>query len=321
MSELQAIELTLQNTARRQRWQQAWRGFWRGLFVGALVWLVALLVFKLAPISMIVLPAAGVAALASMFVGFVVGWWRQPTLMQTARWVDAKQGLQERLSTAVEVAKSNIAENWKELIVTDAAKVVPQINPKKLLPYHLPRPAVWSVLILALAAGLGFVPEYRSPKFVQKQRDAEIIKDTGQRLADLTRRSLESRPPALEQTQKSLENVAELGDHLAKAQVTRAEALKDLSSVTEKLKEQVRELGRNPVFQSMEKAARSVERGGTPSSAELQKQIDSLQKSLGDQAKDPNALDKMKRDIQQAKEAAASLPDKDSPAAPKRGRN
>jgi hypothetical protein len=89
--------------------------------------------------------------------------------------------------------------------------------------------------------------------------------------------------------------------------------LKDLSSVTEKLKEQVRELGRNPVFQSMEKAARSVDRGGTPSSAELQKQIDSLQKSLGDQAKDPNALDKMKRDIQQAKEAAASLPDKDSP--------
>ncbi|MCI0539931.1 MAG: hypothetical protein L0Z50_32390, partial [Verrucomicrobiales bacterium] len=313
MSELQSIELTLQKTARRQRWQRAWRGFWQGLLAGTLVWLIALILYKLAPVPITILPAAGALALACLGVGLVAGWWRRPSLTQTARWVDAKQGLQERLSTAVEVAKSNIAENWKELILTDAAKVVPQVNPKKLLPYHLPRPAVWSVLVLALAAGLGFVPEYRSPKFVQKQRDANVIAESGKRLAELTRRSLENRPPVLEPTRQSLEAVAELGDHLAKAQLTRAEALKDLSSVTEKLKEQVRELGRNPTFQSMEKAARSVERGGTPSSAELQKQIESLQKSLGDQAKDPNALDKMKRDIQQAKEAAASLPDKDSP--------
>jgi hypothetical protein len=236
MSELQSIELALQKTARRQRLQRAWRGFWQGLLVGAVVWLAALVIFKLAPVPSTVLAAAAFMAVASMLIGFIVGWWRNPSLLQTARWVDTEKGLQERLSTAMEVAKSNIAENWKELIVTDAAKVVPQVDARKLLPYHLPRPAVWSVLVLALAAGLGFIPEYRTPKFVQKRRDAEVIKETGQRLAELTRRSLESRPPALEQTQKSLENIAELGDHLAKAQVTRAEALKDLSSVTEKLK-------------------------------------------------------------------------------------
>src|SRR4029077_10878630 len=109
MSELQSIELALQKTARRQRLPRAWRGFWRGLLVGALIWLLALLVFKLAPVSTIVLAAAGAAALASMLLGFVAGWWRLPSLFQTARWVDTEQGLQERLSTAIEVAKSNIA--------------------------------------------------------------------------------------------------------------------------------------------------------------------------------------------------------------------
>src|SRR5262245_40331488 len=122
MSELQFIELALRKTGRRQRLQRAWRGFWQGLFVGALIWLVALLVFKVAPVSRVILPAAGAVALACTLVGFVGGWWRRPTLLQTARWVDAKQGLQERLSTAIEVAKSNIADSWKELIVTDAAR-------------------------------------------------------------------------------------------------------------------------------------------------------------------------------------------------------
>ena len=37
----------------------------------------------------------------------------------------------------------------------------------------------WALLALAMAAGLGFVPEYRSKAFVQKQADAKVIKEVG----------------------------------------------------------------------------------------------------------------------------------------------
>src|SRR5262249_54187042 len=112
-------------------------------------------------------------------------------------------------------------------------------------------------------------------------------------------------------TQKALETVAELGDHLTKAKLTRADALKDLASVTERLKEQARELSKNPTLRSMEKAARNPTTGGVHVSADLQKQIDSLQKSLEKQATsaDPKPLNTFTHDLQKAKEAAAGLPD------------
>ncbi len=313
MSDLQAIEELLQRTASRRRMQQGWRGLWQGFLVGAIAWLAALALYKVAPVPIGTLGLAGVFAGLSMAVGFIVGWSRKFSLAQAARWLDSRQGLKERLSTALEISHGTAAEEWKALVVTDAAQRLPEVNPSQLLPWRLPAAARWSVLVLVVAAGLGFVPEYRTQKFVQRSRDTAAMKESGQRLLELARRNLEARPPALETTRQSLESVAELGDHLAKAQLTRAEALKDLSSVAEKLKEQMRELGRNPAFQSMEKAARSVERGGTPGSAELQKQIDSLQKALSDQAKDPNALDKFKKDVQSARETAANMPDKDSP--------
>jgi hypothetical protein len=315
MNELETIQTALRRTARRDRCQRAWRGLWSGFLAGSAVLLAALILFKTAPVPILVLPIAGCLGLVLTLGGALAAGWHRSSLMQTARWLDDKQGLRERLSTAIEVGQTNAAQEWKHLVVADAARRIPEINPGRLLPFHLPRPALWSVLLLALASGLGFVPEYRSKGFLERQRDADIIKDTGQRLAELTRRSLENHPAALEPVQKSLEAVTELGEHLAKAQITRAEALKDISSVAEKLKEQVRDLGRNPAFQSLQKAARSSEHGGTPGSSELQKQIDSLQKSLANQPRDPDALSRMQRDVQKAREAAAGLPASDSPGA------
>ena len=54
------------------------------------------------------------------------------------------------------------------------------------------------------------------------------------------------------------------------------------------------------VDQAMEKAARNSNTGGVPGSAELQKQIESLQKSLEKQAAgaDPKNLEKFLQDLQ-----------------------
>src|SRR6185295_9809189 len=117
------------------------------------------------------------------------------------------------------------------------------LNARQLVPFHLPKLAIrWAVLVLALAAGLAFVPEYRSKAYLQKKADQTNIKQVGKQLADLTRRDLQKRPPTLEPTQKALETVSELGDQLTKKTLTRSEALKDLANVAEKLKDQLKEM-------------------------------------------------------------------------------
>jgi hypothetical protein len=313
MNQIQTIEAALERTAGRQRWQNAWSGVWQGLVIGSIAWLLALVTYKLFPVPVSVLGFAAIGGLVIMGIGFAWGWRRKPSLLQTARWVDQKTQLQERLSTALEVGKQSQG-NWGELLISDAARHVEKINPRRLLPWHLPKASRWALLSLALAAGLGFIPEHRTQAYLQKQRDAQVIKDTGRTLAELTRRSLEHRAPALQPTRTALDTVAELGDHLAAAKLTRNDALKDLASVAEKLKDQAKELSKNPVLKTMEKAARNPNTGGVQGAADLQRQIESLQKSLEKQAAggDPKTLQQLSKELQKAKEAASALADSQS---------
>ncbi|MDQ6631607.1 MAG: hypothetical protein M3Y82_07595, partial [Verrucomicrobiota bacterium] len=217
------------------------------------------------------------------------------------------------LSTALELSEKPTEENWKQLLISDAASYAQRLDAKKLLPFHLPVISRWAVLVLALAAGLGFAPEYRSKNFHQKQKEKEIIKEVGRQISDLTRRNLQQRPPALEPVRESLNSVEQLGEMLSKNPLTRSAALKDLANVTDKIKNDLKELGKNPALQPLERAAWESSRSGGNVPGELQKQIDSLKKDLGNKAAQPDALDKLKKDLEKAQNAAAGMPSKDSP--------
>jgi chemotaxis protein histidine kinase CheA len=315
MSDIEAIQSVLARAANRRRWERAWNGLWRGLFIGAAVWLAAIVLYKLTPVSSSVPYAAGMAAGLCVLGGFVRGWMRRPTLSQTARCLDERQHLQERLSTALELAPGGPVEGWRALLVSDAARFASKLDPRKIFPYRLPRASRWALAALALGAGLGVVPEYRTKAYVQKQQDAQAVKEVGKRLVEITHETLEHRPPALEQTRKAIENTGELGLRLDKGVLTRNDALKDLANAANTLKQQLQDLGKkNPVFKALEHEARDP---GTsnPSSAANQKQMEDLQKALGKAADNPAALDKLMEKMQQLQKAAAGLPKGDSPAA------
>src|SRR5579872_7204068 len=103
MSNLQFIEATLTRAERRRRWERAFRGMWQGLLAGALIWLLAVGAYKLFPIPPWLLPTAAVAGVLAVLAGVLICAWRKTSLAQTARWVDGKQHLEERLSTALEL--------------------------------------------------------------------------------------------------------------------------------------------------------------------------------------------------------------------------
>src|SRR6185503_13171520 len=172
MSEIQVIQATLERTATRRRWQRGWRTFWHGLFAGTAFWLLVLVLYKLFPLPEETLVVAAAVSAALLPIGFLIGFWRRPSLAETARWVDDRQHFQERLSTALEVVTTSVAENWRHLVLSDAAGRARDFDPRKTLPYHLPRIARWSLLLLVLTATLGFVPEYRSKATLQKKKEA-----------------------------------------------------------------------------------------------------------------------------------------------------
>lgn len=313
MSELQVIESALQRAAKRRRLERALNGLGRGALYGAAVLLLALVIYKLLPVPTWFVPAAGGVAIVTMLGGIVWGAWRKMSLLETARWVDEHRSLKERLSTALEMSGSRAPEDWKQLLLTDAAQHAQSLNAKELLPIGFPRAARWALLLVALCAGLGFVPAYRSKAHVQKQADAANIKDVGKNLSELVRRELAQKPPALPPTEKSMQQVAEFGDKLGKQSLTRSEALRDLTSITEQLAKQEQELAKNPAIKPLERAAREPGNGGS-SQESLQKQIDSLQKALGDAGANADKLDKLQKDLEKLKQQAASSAGKDANA-------
>jgi len=314
MSDLQIIESAVQRAARRRRSARALRGLWQGLLVGAVVSLLVFGLYRVFPLPPWTPLAAALAPFPFMLVGLIIGGWRKPAFTEVARWLDGRQHLQERLSTALEVAKEPDTSSWRDLVVTDAAEHAKGVDPRRLMPFSLPKATRGALLILALCVGLGFVPEYRSKGYLQKKADEQTIKEVGKQLTDLTRRNLEQRPPALETTQKAMESVSELGDQLAKKSLTRSEALKDLASVTDKLKDQLNEMIKDPAIKRLEQAARNPSGNDSQTASGLQKQIESLQKQMGTPTGNPEALDKMKKELEKLQEAAKGLSDKNSAA-------
>ena len=320
MSSLTAIRSAVARTAARRRWLRGWHGLWRGFLAGSCVYLAALALWKLLPLPHEVVGVGAVIAVVMLPVGFIIGFWKQTSPEEAARWLDLKQGLQERLSTALEVGSRPASAKpahaaWQELVIADATTAAGQVDPRKLLPLGLPRLSRWVVGVLAVVAALGFVPELRTQAHVQKKKDAEVIKDTGRQLALLTQRSLEQRKPALEPTRKNLEELTDLGTRLQSAKLTREDALKDLAKATDQFKQLATELAKNPVLRKMEQAARTPGGNSEQSRSALQKQIESLQKQLGDKPGDKDVADQLQKDLQKLKDAAKGMADNNSAAA------
>jgi tetratricopeptide (TPR) repeat protein len=168
-----------------------------------------------------------------------------------------------------------------------------------------------------VAFSLGFVPEYRSPKYLAAKKEQQNIKETAQQLSDFTKRTLEKKPPVQPSAREALESAEKLGMDLAKNPTTRAEALKDLAKATDKIKQELKEMGKNPSLRSLERNMRqnSNQRSGSGNSAEMQKKMDSLQKAMEAKKTSPDAMEKLQQEMEKARDSAKAMAGNDSPEA------
>lgn len=304
MSDIDWIEGQLREGTKRSRLIRAWHGFWRGLFWGCLVWVASVVIFKLVPIHEQISVWVGLLGALSAFGVAAAAGWRGVSMAEFARFVDSRRGAKERVSTAFEMSRTGGGGGWRDLVVADAVKVLKETDPRKLMPFVVPPIGRWIVLILALGAGLGFVPEYRTAEQKRALLDVANIQDTGRHLVEFAKRNLDVRSPVLENRPKSFEAVQELGEHLAKAKVTRNDALKELAALADRLTQEAKELSKDPALKKLGEQSRSNP-GRNGNEAELQKKMDALSRQLGEKAGDPKALAELQRDLEKAREAAA----------------
>jgi hypothetical protein len=308
MSDFHIIETSLVRLERWRRWHRAWRGLWMGLLVGSLVWLGSMIAFKVLPISALYLTIAALTGAVFVVGGAILGAWRSTPLLDTARWADARLHLQERLSTSIELGRTSASNDWPALQIADAVHYAGRLVPNQVLPFRLPALSHWVLLVLAISAGLGLVPEYRSRAFRQKQTEKAVLREVGQHLVELARRNLSPTKPILAATRQNLTAVEHVGNQLLDAKLTRSEALRELTRVNETLRQESRQMAQTPALKRLEQAARAAANppgGKVPSAG--QKQIEDLQKSLGKQAAAADALDQLRKELQKTREAAAGL--------------
>ena len=315
MSEKQVIDAKIQAAVTRRKIQLGWRSMWHGLLIGVCLWLVTLVMLKLAPIPQASLLWAGIVGLALPVSGLLFGLAKRFAASDTARWLDREIGLKERLSTAVELSNGDAERSdWSALVIRDAAKAADKIEPGKLLPLRLPRMCHWTLLVLAACVGLGFVPEHRSQVYLDQQRDSAIIEDVGRNLERLTKLQVAMTPPHFDPAVESLESVQELGREFMRGKLMRDEALAKLSSLAEQLRDQSSKLGQAQTLRKLQQSAQAPRGIAQQSTAEMQRQLDELKQSLAD-AKDtkPEQFDELKSKMDAIKNAATGLPDAGSP--------
>src|SRR5207247_104702 len=132
---------------------------------------LTLIAYKVFPLPSSALLAGTWIALAAWGLATLWGLWTLPSLLETARWLDRQTGLEDRLTTAIELSHSQAPPEWRELQLADAAAHAQKVNEKGLVSWRLPRSIRWTILLLLLGASLGFVPEYRSRAYAQKQKE------------------------------------------------------------------------------------------------------------------------------------------------------
>lgn len=293
------VEQRVREATRRLRLRRGWDWAWTGAVwgLGGLVLLVA--AYKVLPLPQpIVLWGAALPGIGTA-CGFLWGWSRRLDPVVAARWLDARLGLHERLATALEVPHGNLNEDWRDLVLRDAATRCETLDPHRLIPLHLPRTAQWAALPALLLVALLWIPEYRSSTRLQAKQDADAVKSAGKNLSQLTRKTLQETQKLSDPIRQELGQLETLGDRLQRASLTREEALREVSRASDKLREQGVDLARNPMLRRLEKAARErgakpgssnqgdqdPSKGPNPTSAEsLQEQLGSLQKAAQEAA-------------------------------------
>ncbi len=238
------LERLARRAARRLTVQDALRS---GLFAANAVTLglaasaLATLVVPLTAVPPRAAAAAAVTALGFVTVG--VSLLRRVDLLAAARVVDARAGLLDRLSTAIEVRPRAERSPLAQMLFADAARHAASVNLGAALPWRIPRS--WLVLPAALLFLFIWSAFFRGAVLpgTPAQRAREVIRQEGSRIErfaqSLQSRTRRERAP---QTRRLAPQLRDLGERLQRDRLDRTEALARISELGRQVDQTRREV-------------------------------------------------------------------------------
>lgn len=234
----------LRRAARRLTLQSALgRGITAGTVVLGIVVLasVASLVVPLAPVPIARSLAAAFGAVALVTAVLVLA--RPVSLLEAARALDVRAGLEERSSTALEVARRRAPGPLGRRVIEDAARHLEPVDLPQVFPSRVPR-NLW--IGLALAAALLLWPQALGGLAIPgtpAARTQETIRREGSRLEQFARQlQSRTRTEPAPQTRRVAPQIRELGVRLQQERLDRAEALARVADLSRQIDETRREL-------------------------------------------------------------------------------
>lgn len=246
-------------------------------------------------------------------VGLAVGWTRQITPLVAAQIADERAGLQERLSTAVELSNRNATGEVAEAQIADAARHAGELRPGEVLPWRPPHQARYLVTAVALLLAAIYVPELSIFHSRQDLLDRKAMQDEGVRIQQIAR-EVEKKLPKKSQNENEeiLRRVAaemkKLGKDQSLGRMPKKAALLKMNELQKQLKETERKMpGAGNATKSMEKvssdlrqAAEKADRQGSGEAAKsLRQMADHVDKKDFEGAK--RQLEELARKMQEGK--------------------
>jgi hypothetical protein len=231
------LRALLRRTALRLAVAAAVRGLARlsaALALGVLGWALASLIFPI-PVPLRELAVCGAGGLLP--AGAFLMWRRWPALPRAARIADARLGLADRLSTALELLDRHQAlRGLARLQVADAAEAASGVRPRGAAPVRWPR-ELWVTLgsVAAIALWAQFLRGFAVPG-MPAARTAAVIHFEGRSLSAVARRlESTSRARGLPEARRAAPGLRDLGQQLQGSRVTRSDALRLLQDAGRRL--------------------------------------------------------------------------------------
>ena len=213
-----------------------------GACTGSLAWLILTRMFP--ALGGVELVAASLAAAA---IAGATAWaiWKRPSLVQTALEADRRLGLNERLTSSLELADSD-APMVRELHA-DARTQLARLDVRREFPFATPRAIRWLAIPLVLFC-LGYVllPEFDLFNFRERQAEAKAREDAVRVEAERLLAAVQPLRELPEQVAGEFEGIAEgverIAEGLEAGQITEKQAVARLTNLAKLLEEEHQKL-------------------------------------------------------------------------------
>ena len=238
----QALEGAVRGWDRRWRLRETVLWLPRALVPGLLVGIILALVSRLRPwlLPGQILPLTAGAVVLGLLVMLAFIWLRPRPMLQSARRFDILFGLDERVSTALELISGRIHAN-AELAAAqldDARRRAATVRPGDVLRFQwLPRDWLIVLALLVVFAALALLPNAQADAVAEQSAERAAIEDAAEEMRDITEQV--ATDPNLENIDRQalLQTLETSIDTLQQPDVTPEEAFASLSDAQTALQE------------------------------------------------------------------------------------